>query len=490
MLKEAVRRLLWLGPTLLIVTLPIFWAVAHTADRTAAAPPSPLPLFFNPNPEGVRERALAAATVVATGGTRAAVAEEELVRLGGAAFPYVLPRFDTLGPDARGRVALSLVPVARRMGIGVGTDLENPEAAVVVFSRFWDEHAIDFRSAVVRRTVRRFVEHPSALRASEVSELDTVALEDLMDALGRVKTRDDVERVRHIADVAARITGRPWTVSPGASVGDAARVAERWERFWLAERSNYVAFTGPRRLVATVLETRYGHWLAELFRRSGDVSAGGRTARVLRTRAPVTLALVASGFFAGYPLAVLFGVAAAQSRRRVRRGVLSASAIVVATIGVAGCTAVTKHVVGGGLTAACFAVAIATAAMSFRHQRTLAERIAELPHLRTAVAFGAPSWRVALHTARLALAAAAALAVADLPGLFTSAFVAEHVFSLRGVGEMTVKALSAGEQAWLLTIALVGIVLVGLSQIGADLLLVALDPRVRRGTRRSAKRLG
>ncbi|HVW27890.1 MAG TPA: ABC transporter permease subunit [Polyangiaceae bacterium] len=482
------KRLLWLGPTLLVVTLPIFWAVARTADRTSAKT-SALPLFFNASPEGVRERALTATATVASGGGDAASAEAELVRLGGAAFPYVLPRFDALGPDARGRVALALVPVARRMGIAVGADLENPESAVVEFSRFWEEHAIDFRPAVVKRTVRRFVEHPSALRASEVSELDTVALEDLMDSLGRVKTPDDVERVRHVTDVLSRITEQPWTVPGDASVKTAARVVERWRRFWMAEQSHYVAFTGPRRLVATVLETRYGHWLAEFFRQSGDSSRGGRTVGVLRRRAPVTLALIGAGFFAGYPLAVLFGVAAARIRRRAQSVAAGAVAVVVSTIGVAGTAAVAKHLLGGSLVWACLAVALATAAMSFRHQETSSERLAELPHLRTAIAFGAPPLRVALRTARLALAAAAALAVADLPGLFTSAFVAEHVFSLRGLGEMTVRALRNGDQAWLLTLALVGTLAVGLAQIGADLLLIALDPRVRRA-RRVAKSAG
>ena len=94
MLKEAVRRLLWLGPTLLVVTLPIFWAIARATDLTARAPSSPLPLFFNPSPAGVRERALAAVSLVASGGESASDGAETLSRLGGAALPYVLAQFD------------------------------------------------------------------------------------------------------------------------------------------------------------------------------------------------------------------------------------------------------------------------------------------------------------------------------------------------------------------------------------------------------------
>ncbi len=489
MLKEVLRRLLWLGPTLLVVTLPIFWGIARTTDRTATTPTSTLPLFFNPNPEGARERALAALSQVAAGGVQAARAAEELERLGGAAFPYVLTRFDALGPDARGRVALSLAPVARRMGIGAGAELDSPETAVLLLSRFWEEHAIDFRPAVVKRTVRRFVEHPSALRASEVSELDTVALEDLIDALGRVKTPDDATRVRHVAEVAARITDRPWTVPSGASVERAAAVAERWKRWWVSEQSTYVAFTGPRRLVATVLETRYGLWLEHLARR-GDVSpAGSRTASALRTHAPVTLALVGSGLFLGYPLALVGGLLAALRGRTARRIALPLSALIVATLGVAATSLVVSRVASKGLVSACLSIALATAALSLRHQQVVSERFFELSHVRTELAFGASTFRVAARGARLMLAALAALAVADVPGLFTSAFVVEHVFSLRGVGVSIVEALRAGDQAFLLTVALLSTLSVGLAQIAADVLLVVLDPRVRRARTRVAKSL-
>ncbi|HEX4338034.1 MAG TPA: ABC transporter permease subunit [Polyangiaceae bacterium] len=491
MLKEVLRRLLWLGPTLLVVTLPLFWGISRTTDRTARTPPSTLPLFFNASPEGVRERSLAAVSAVASGGPRSTEAAAELVRLGGAAFPYVLTEFDSLAPDARGRVALALAPVARRMGIGSDAELDDPEIAVLLMSRFWEEHAIDFRPAVVRRTVRRFVEHPSALRASEVTELDTVALEDLVDAFGTVKTPEDATRVRHLADVTAHVTEHPWTVAPGASVDVAAAVAARWKRWWAVEQSSYVAFTGPRRLGATVLETRYGHWLEHLASRGGNAPASGKMAGELRVHGAVTLTLLAAAFFLGYPLAVLGGTAAAALRgRRSRRFSLSATALFFATLGVAGTALVTTRALGHGLVSACVTIALATAAMSLRHQKTLSERVFELSHVRTELAFGASRARVAVRSMRLTMASVAALAVADLPGLFTSALVVEHVYSLRGIGATTVEALRNGDQAWLLTVAVLGTLTVALAQMAADLLLIALDPRVRRASRRVAKSLG
>jgi peptide/nickel transport system permease protein len=204
----------------------------------------------------------------------------------------------------------------------------------------------------------------------------------------------------------------------------------------------------------------------------------------------VTLALVASGLFLGYPLALLGGTIAALRKRRTRRFALSAVALFFATIGVAGTASLMARAAGHGLVRACLAVAFATAAMSLRHQKTLSERILELPFVRTEVAFGASAFRVAARSARLTAATMAALAVADLPGLFTAALVAEHVFSLPGIGESTAEALGAGDQAFLLTVALFATLTVGLAQIGADLVLIALDPRIRREGRRSAKSVG
>jgi ABC-type dipeptide/oligopeptide/nickel transport system permease component len=61
----------------------------------------------------------------------------------------------------------------------------------------------------------------------------------------------------------------------------------------------------------------------------------------------------------------------------------------------------------------------------------------------------------------------------------TSALVAEHVFALDGLGATTVRALQSGDQSWLLSLAVLGTLVVGIAQIGADVLLAALDPRVR-----------
>ncbi len=483
MFREALRRILWLGPTLLVVTLPTFWALARAEGRLGATS-NGLPLFFNADPEGAREHALAAARRVARGGPDGVSAAAELARLGGAAIPHVLSTFDALDPGARGRVALALLPIVARMGVGA-PEFESDETAALFLGRYWREHSVDFRPAVVHREVERFSAHPSPLRLAEVTSLDTFALEALIDGMRPLRTQNDVARVRHLAAVAAHVTGDPWTIPEGASLDGARGAVERWESFWLEHRSDYVALTGPRRLGATLTETRYGQWLARLFLRLRHRLDGDRTVgTTFAARGATTLALVFWAFAAGYPLALVASIIPSW-RRRLSATVFAVAAC-VASLGIVGVSGLLARFLGPRHGTECAAAAMIAvgAALALHRYRALTRRTAELPHIRTALAFGASPLRVSLVNLRLVFGAALALAVADLPGVITASFVVERVFSLKGLGQTVVEAARSGDHTSLMTLALIGTLTLGLAQIASDLLLGVADPRVR-GVRRT-----
>src|SRR5579872_6044430 len=113
MLRYALRRLLWAVPTLFGVSLVVFLVTTLIPDPGAdvvdyraailASDPSALdaveerrrsyfldlPRFFNAQPRDVRARAEEAVAHLVLLDDRAAAAAHKLVRLGGAAFPYV-----------------------------------------------------------------------------------------------------------------------------------------------------------------------------------------------------------------------------------------------------------------------------------------------------------------------------------------------------------------------------------------------------------------
>src|SRR5580704_10478464 len=113
MLAHALRRLLWSIPALIGVSLVTFLFLSYVPDPTDdpsfAARTEPvelerlrrerfldLPRLVNLHPRDVRERVEDVFAALGRGGVDAAEARHDLVRLGGAALPFVLPRLDAL----------------------------------------------------------------------------------------------------------------------------------------------------------------------------------------------------------------------------------------------------------------------------------------------------------------------------------------------------------------------------------------------------------
>ena len=118
MLAHALRRFLWTIPALIGVSLVTFLFLSYVPDPTddpafvARTAPAELerlrrerfldlPRLFNANPRDVRSRAEEAILALSRGGPDADEARRELVRLGGAALPHLLPRLDALDPESR-----------------------------------------------------------------------------------------------------------------------------------------------------------------------------------------------------------------------------------------------------------------------------------------------------------------------------------------------------------------------------------------------------
>jgi len=281
-MRRAIERLTFLLLSFAAASLISFALLARLCDR-AQPGGAVLPLLVNVSPRDARELTLGAVRRVATGGPTAAAAGAELVRLGGAALPHVLPFLESLEPAARGRVALALAPIARRMGVAADGDLDTPERAVVFFTRFWQDRSADFRVTAVRRKVERLAERSLPLRRKEVVELDTFALAELLDALGRVHTPDDVKRVERVAPVLAHVTGVALVLPQNPTVAAASALVTRWHDWQLDHGPDFVTLDGPGRLAAVVMQTRYFRFLASARRTltGDDTDSAARLARVL-----------------------------------------------------------------------------------------------------------------------------------------------------------------------------------------------------------------
>lgn len=321
-MRHTLRRILWIVPTLLLVSLFSFAALSRS-DAGA------LPRFFQPSPQSVRDLALGAMARVAEGDRQA---HAELARLGGAALPFVLPALDGLAPAGRARVAVALAPVARRMGVGGGEALERPETAVLFWTRFWQDRGIDFRPAVVKRAVKRLGMRSTVGRRDDVLQLDTYALSELVGAMGDVRSEDDVSRVRRLAAAAAHVTGMALRVERDASIADAERAAAEWRRWWRKHKSEYSTLDGPSRIVAMFSQTQYGRWaVGAADERLGLTESGEPVLDLLEARAPVSLWLVFWALVAGYLGGIAVGLAGAvRAHRPLDLSTTAATLLVVA----------------------------------------------------------------------------------------------------------------------------------------------------------------
>ncbi len=256
-MRRVLARLLAVALTLAIASAFALAALVRLGDATDAAR---TPLYFNAAPRNVHDLSLGLLQRLARGPD--AQAEQELVRLGGAALPHILPALDTVPPGARARVALSLHPLARRMGIANDEDFASPQAALGFWVRYWQDRAFDFRPQVVRRLVSRLAERSSALRYDDLVQLDTYAVSELLQALGTPHTRDDVLRAERLTLALCHVTGRGPAVERSMSVQQADAAVREWRRFAAEQAADFSTLDGPLRLVAMFTQTRYGAWFA------------------------------------------------------------------------------------------------------------------------------------------------------------------------------------------------------------------------------------
>ena len=504
MLRYALRRVLWAIPTLLATSLVLFFVTTLAPDPTgpsdeeAIGPDGAsrtiesrrarfldLPRFFNAHPQDVRSRARAAVAHVGADDPTRGSATRDLRLLGGAALPYVLPAFEALAPEARGNVATALAPVAVRMRLTDGTELDGAAAAVLFWTHVWDNRSLDFTRSAVERAVGRLVEHGSDLREADLVALDTFALPEILRAM--TMTTDHLA-LQRLTRVAHHSTNRGPVFEPISSDDEARRVVADWQEWWFVHASDYMALEGADRVLAMVTETRYGKWLKRASSGELGVSAvdGEPIAAKLRERAPVTLVACGLAMLGSWALAVPIGALGAWRRGRAFDSVSSVVLFALyATPTFAAAELLRRltegHAVAGGRMAlVIIALAAGSLATLSRWQRTAMLEVMRQDFVRTAHAKGLSAWRVAVvHVLRNALLPTVTLGGLHLPALLSGTFVVEEVFGLPGLGFETLRAIEAHDVAWLMAIVLAIACVVTAGLVVSDLACGALDPRVR-----------
>jgi peptide/nickel transport system permease protein len=511
MLAFAIRRAVWALPTLFGVSLVVFLlttllpdpggegedATSELSLRMRAAELRrarflDLPRFLNTAPRDVSTRVDEYITHLAAGDADAPFAAVRLAQMGGAALPWLLPKLDNLAPSERGRVALALAPVARRMGIGDERDVTSPERAALFWTRFWDDRSVDFTAPAVRRGVLRLVERGTELREQELVLVDTFALREVIGAMRR--TRDRAALVR-LTRVASHVTGQGRILASDATEEQAHAIVSEWSSWWFVHETDYVPLRGGEKVAASISQTRYAKWM--LGAATGQLGLSTRDGLPildkLLARAPITLGIALLGLLLGLCIAVPLGVIAAWQRGRTIDHVTGAAMVVLYALPTFLVAEVLRVRAGGQFLYETFfpVIALATVAVAATTQQQRAAMIEALgqDYVRVARAKGARTLRVAVvHALRNALVPTVTLAGLQFPALLGAAFVVEEVFDIHGMGWETLRAIEARDAAWIVGVTLLCALVTTFGLVASDVAYGVLDPRVREsstGARRS-----
>jgi ABC-type dipeptide/oligopeptide/nickel transport system permease component len=478
-MRSVLRRLLWLGPTLVLITIVTFGALSAALPGELEV--DPLPLFFNPHPGAVERLALRALRQVADAEGPAPEAEQELARLGGAALPFVLPALDSLSPDGRARVVKALRPVGARMGFEIDESWESSRQ-VLFWTRFWEERSIDYRPSFARRAVARVAQRSTSLRDAEVRQLDTYALDELMSQLFPVRSDMDVDRVRRLTELAADMTGEDQLrLSAGADVARGRRAASAWMDWWSRNRTHFKIYDGTERITAMLRDTRYGGWVVQAIRRKLGLLRSGRPAwDVLREGSLVTLPLLGCGVLGSVAAVALRGALVGLGQGGWARllgafGLLRAAfpAVVLAVL-------LSPFAAGfGGRVAIGVLVMLLAGAPLSAFSRAATAEVTDAEFIRTLRSLGGSRFQLGLATLRLSSAALLVQLGVQLGGLLSLTFVIEYALGLPGLGTQTVEALRRPDLNWLMAISICSASFVGLVQAFGGAFLGVLDPRSR-----------
>lgn len=501
MLAFALRRAIWAIPTLFGVSLVVFMLTTLLPDpeveagllRSSVATRLreddlrrarflDLPRFLNVSPRDVRTRVDECIVHIDRGDDDADLCEQRLAQMGGATLPHLLPRLESLAPGPRGRIAVALGPIARRMGVGDERDLGDPSRAALFWERFWEDRSVDFTDPAVHREVDRLVKRGSDLREEELRSVDTFALEHLIESMRTTKDRAALLRLSRLA---SHVAQRHVIIALDDDPARVRAIISDWQSWWYVHETDYIALRGGAKITASIGQTRYSKWV--LGAATGQLGLSTRDGEPvfdkLLARAPVTLGMAFLALLMSAAIAIPLGVVAAWRRGHAIDRLTAF--ILLALYSLPTFLVAELLATFGGVGDAGFVlpvVALATVSLSVMTQQQRASMIEALgqDYIRSARAKGARTLRVAIvHALRNALVPTVTLAGVQFPALVGAAFVIEEVFGIHGMGWETLRAIESRDAAWIVAVTLLCAVVTTACLVTSDVAYGLLDPRVR-----------
>jgi ABC-type dipeptide/oligopeptide/nickel transport system permease component len=319
------------------------------------------------------------------------------------------------------------------------------------------------------------------LRDTEVRQLDTYALAELVEGMPPVRHPEDIDRVRRLSILASDVTGGAApALADGADLEETKRVVSTWTNWWTRHRAEFMTYDGTERLTAMLRDTRYGAWVVEAFHNQLGILQSGEPAwTALRRGARTTLPLLATALISAWLGAVLVATFSARGARR-SLWILRGAGLWVAAVPPVVAALLLRVAFGPAAARAWIgALLMAFSGVSLLALRAEASDSANGDFLRTLRAFGISRLRASFTVVRLSSASIVMQLGAQLSTLFTLVFAVEYALGLSGLGTRTIDALRQPDPNWVMAMTICTAAFVGVLQALGHMLLAVLDPRAR-----------
>lgn len=230
----------------------------------------------------------------------------------------------------------------------------------------------------------------------------------------------------------------------------------------------------------------------------GDLGDSITTRRPVRSMLadalPATMRVAAIAVAVEAVIGTLAAVLAVVTKRRFVDALLTTSTIALVAVPTFVLGSIVQFFVGvrwrllpvAGLTQGwrsyvlpCTSLAAASVAYVARLLRVRLEEEMRLPYVVTARAKGLSERGVARHAVRNALPVVITFLGFDIATLLGGAIVTEIIFNINGVGTLISRAISQRDQITIVGVSVVSIALYVVAGIVVDVVVTALDPRIR-----------
>lgn len=401
-------------------------------------------------------------------------ARDRLVSRGAVIVPTILSRIANLSPSQKIEAFRVLAPLGPQM-TGGEVPPEDTTAAAEWWNRFRVLHEIELRDAYARRHVQRLLDHESSNAESALRRMGTLALPALFEAIDEPLDRGAALRLSRMAST---LTHRQHLVSEQMSAQEVQQIIEAWRAWWFAHRLEYLRLGETARTFGHVTESRYGLWLWYLGRGRLGPSKVTHVAvlRELRVRLPISTALAGLSGLLATALMVAFGGGKALRQRPVQTKLLDLTAALIP--GLAAffllffilCSLCTMGVPASSWMRASFGT---TASASIRLVLAIVTMTlcacawltqGKVRVVLHAVRAEAESWareskiphpiQLVRHGARVGIASLLAPLALNSLLMLGLTLVIEPIFSVQGMGALTIRSVLQLDAPWLLIAAL------------------------------------